>query len=414
MATELKERDGKERERRRERDGREKDNDDSRSHRSHRSHREREDHDDDGPHRSRRNSHRSRDDADRDRRRHHSHSPPRERRHSTASRARDTEHEHESHSRESKRHSSSGDHKDDVKAPAYPPDFLRQYSPAGSIGGNDKFDVITGAEAVRFTKQFIRDQAAEGTTLPPALAAALPSTTPPSAPLPLIAKSPSATSHKSLTAHNALESRGSKRLHPVVFALPRSATNAAGGAGRKVVDFYMSWRGKTKTHPLKGPSRRANFLDTEFRRVRETLDGEWKRAASRYMGRGEMDAVERGRWVLRTGRRSERARAKACAWPRREDAVDTRGGGRWAMSSAGDRAQRRRPAGREVIVDTRGGALSRRPRALEAAVRRPSLALPSFFTLHLYLYLSLLTNRTLGVVYGSSPGEAQHRFFSYS
>ncbi|KAJ7036457.1 hypothetical protein C8F04DRAFT_478802 [Mycena alexandri] len=282
MATELKERerDGKERERRRERD-----NDDSRSHRSHRPHREREDHDhDDGSHRSHRDSHRSRDDAERDRRRHHSHSPPRERRHSTSSRAHEHEPSRRSHSRESKRHSSSGDHKDDVKAPAYPPDFLRQYSPAGSIGGNDKFDVITGAEAVRFTKQFIRDQAAEGTTLPPALAAALPSTTPPSAPLPLIAKSPSATSHKSLTAHNALESRGSKRLHPVVFALPRSATNAAGGAGRKVVDFYMSWRGKTKTHPLKGPSRRANFLDTEFRRVRETLDGEWKRASRAIKG----------------------------------------------------------------------------------------------------------------------------------
>ncbi|KAJ7017210.1 hypothetical protein C8F04DRAFT_1406122 [Mycena alexandri] len=492
MATEFKERerDGKERERRRERD-----NDDSRSHRSHRSHREREDHDD-GPHRSRRDSHRSRDDADKDRRRHHSHSPPRERRHSTSSRAHDTEHEHESHSRESKRHSSSGDHKDDVKAPAYPPDFLRQYSPAGSIGGNDKFDVITGAEAVRFTKQFIRDQAAQGTTLHPALAAALPSTTPPSAPLPLIAKSPSATSHKSLTAHNALESRGSKRLHPVVFALPRSATNAAGGAGRKVVDFYMSWRGKTarahfaacaclasaarifervlgdalfysstrrvlipptrtpvlprslstlpsfhvlylgralaagrapyhlflllflgyrprstsvlttpKTHPLKGPSRRANFLDTEFRRVRETLDGEWKRASAGdgCCGRDAAASARGQRPARGQGARTQSIRGEGGDGQCRAQEIGRRGG---VPSSA--------PAGREVIVDTRGGALSRRPRALEAAVRRPSLALPSFFTLHLYLYLSLLTNRTLGVVYGSSPGEAQHRFFSYS
>ncbi|KAJ7036091.1 hypothetical protein C8F04DRAFT_1233255 [Mycena alexandri] len=683
MATELKERerDGKERERRRERDGRERDNDDSRSHRSHRSHREREDHDDDGPHRSRRDSHRSRDDADRDRRRHHSHSPPRERRHSTSSRRHDTEHEHESHSRESKRHSSSGDHKDDVKAPAYPPDFLRQYSPAGSIGGNDKFDVITGAEAVRFTKQFIRDQAAEGTTLPPALAAALPSTTPPSAPLPLIAKSPSATSHKSLTAHNALESRGSKRLHPVVFALPRSATNAAGGAGRKVVDFYMSWRGKT-TGTLGRDSRvriscvcgvvRGAYLRGRTRDARRMLippthtpvlpvlprspstfsvldlgpalaagrayhlflllflgyrprprstrrvgafslracapaasiqsdpsllrplflflfllggrgvffflsnhememgalgclgarrfppmfaprDGErflrsmrldglprtlfasslrlriripssplavfyrglaagrgryylilflgygasnactaprrqnpppQRPLAARQLSRhgvstGEGDAgwgVEEGegRWgagflgregggrcrAREMGRAQRRRLQQSCAGNGlRADVVDTWGGERWTLSSAGDgccgrdaaasaRGQRpargqgartqsirgeggdgqcraqeigRRggvpssaPAGREVIVDTRGGALSRRPRALEAAVRRPSLALPSFFTLHLYLYLSLLTNRTLGVVYGSSPGEAQHRFFSYS
>ncbi|KAJ7036087.1 hypothetical protein C8F04DRAFT_1233253 [Mycena alexandri] len=519
MATELKERerDGKERERRRERDGRERDNDDSRSHRSHRSHREREDHDD-GPHRSRRDSHRSRDDADRDRRRHHSHSPPRERRHSTSSRR--TEHEHEpsrrSHSRESKRHSHHGhdDHKDDVKAPAYPPDFLRQYSPAGSIGGNDKFDVITGAEAVRFTKQFIRDQAAEGTTLPPALAAALPSTTPPSAPLPLITKSPSATSHKSLTAHNALESRGSKRLHPVVFALPRSATNAAGGAGRKVVDFYMSWRGKTRTsgvwvtarayptpvlppillpflafHVLDlGPALAAGraryplfsflFWDTgpQHERSQHAQNAPAQRPlAARQLSRhgvstGTGDAgwgVEEGEGGSGRFRAREMGRAQSrrrlqqsCAGNGlRADVVDTWGGGRWTLSSAGDgccgrdaaasaRGQRpargqgartqsirgeggdgqcraqeigRRggvpssaPAGREVIVDTRGGALSRRPRALEAAVRRPSLALPSFFTLHLYLYLSLLTNRTLGVVYGSSPGEAQHRFFSYS
>jgi hypothetical protein len=33
-----------------------------------------------------------------------------------------------------------------------------------------------------------------------------------------------------------------------------------------------------KTTPLKGRSRRAGFLDAEFKRVREVLDGEWKRA----------------------------------------------------------------------------------------------------------------------------------------
>ncbi|KAJ7726499.1 hypothetical protein B0H16DRAFT_1592429 [Mycena metata] len=269
MATELKERD-----------------DDGRSHRSHRSHRHQDQDDDSRSHRSRRDSHRSREDADRDRdrRRHHSHSPERRssRHDKDRPHSRSSHHEHREHDHD----------KDNVKAPAYPPDFLRLYSPAGSIGGNDKFDVITGAEAVEFTRQFIRDQAADGTTLPGALADALPasSTTPPSgAPLPLMAmaKSPSATSHKSLTNHshlNALDLHkgggGSKRLHPVVFALPRSATNT----GKKVVDFYMTWRGKTKTHPLKGPSRRANFLDNEFRRVRETLDGEWRRAGRAIKG----------------------------------------------------------------------------------------------------------------------------------
>ncbi|KAJ7025088.1 hypothetical protein C8F04DRAFT_1239354 [Mycena alexandri] len=205
----------KERERRRERDGREKDNDDTVN----------------------------------------PHSPPRERRHSTSSRAHDTEHQR-APSRESAfsfpriqvpllvwRPRPQG-RREGSRVPARLP------APAGSIGGNAKFDVNTGAEADRFTKQFIRDQAAEGTTLPPALAAALSSTTPPSAP---IARSPpSATSHKSLTAHNALESRGSKRLHLFMFALPRSAMSAAGGAGRKVVDFYResrrggSWSSSTR------------------------------------------------------------------------------------------------------------------------------------------------------------------------
>ncbi|KAJ7726620.1 hypothetical protein B0H16DRAFT_1735547 [Mycena metata] len=87
-----------------------------------------------------------------------------------------------SHSRELRR-SSHHDHehdKEDVK----PPDVLRQYSPAGSCCGSNRFDV--GAEV------FIRDPAADGTVLPSAFAtaaAALPSTDPPSAaaPLPLIA-----------------------------------------------------------------------------------------------------------------------------------------------------------------------------------------------------------------------------------
>ncbi|KAJ7165738.1 hypothetical protein C8R46DRAFT_1351288 [Mycena filopes] len=291
----------REKEKERERDSERRhrrDNDDDDDRRSHRSRRDshhgervsRRDKDEDG--RSHR-SHRSRSrDTDR-RRRHHSASPSR--RHSTASR-RPHEERPRSRSRDSKRHHSSSDHhreqdKDTAKShevyqPAYPPTFLHNFvakpnSPTPSIKGSDTFDVITGEEARKFARRFVKQQAAEGAILPRALAAALPPAT-----AAMMAKSPSATSHRSLTVSNRRsdENMDKRKLPPVVFALPRSATNAAGGAGRKVVDFYMSWRGKTKTHPLKGPSRRANFLDTEFRRVRETIDGEWRRASRAIKG----------------------------------------------------------------------------------------------------------------------------------
>ncbi|KAJ6551505.1 hypothetical protein B0H19DRAFT_172130 [Mycena capillaripes] len=87
---------------------------------------------------------------------------------------------------------------------------------------------------------------------------------------------------RTMSDKTAADDRRLRRtLPPVVFALPRSA---AGDAGRRVVDFYMTWRGKTKTTPLKGRSRRAGFLDAEFRRVREALDGEWKRASRALKG----------------------------------------------------------------------------------------------------------------------------------
>ncbi|KAJ7439079.1 hypothetical protein B0H11DRAFT_571641 [Mycena galericulata] len=162
------------------------------------------------------------------------------------------------------------------EAAAYGPDFLRAFAKANSVssGKDSHFDVITGEDAEKFTRRFVREHA-------DADAAILPSGA--------FATAKSADSHASqgkmrslaldtATASDKLKQSNSARriLPPVVFALPRSAV---GDAGRKVVDFYMSWRGKTKTHPLKGGERRTGFLDAEFKRVRETLDGEWKRAS---------------------------------------------------------------------------------------------------------------------------------------
>ncbi|KAF9446272.1 hypothetical protein P691DRAFT_214313 [Macrolepiota fuliginosa MF-IS2] len=48
-------------------------------------------------------------------------------------------------------------------------------------------------------------------------------------------------------------------------------------AGRKVMDYYMTWRGKTRTRDNKGFQRRTDVLDDEFRRVARTIDKEYRR-----------------------------------------------------------------------------------------------------------------------------------------
>ncbi|RDB19311.1 hypothetical protein Hypma_013446 [Hypsizygus marmoreus] len=46
-------------------------------------------------------------------------------------------------------------------------------------------------------------------------------------------------------------------------------------AGRKLVDYYMTWRGKTRVKDVE--ERRTSFLDHEFRRVARSIDKEYKR-----------------------------------------------------------------------------------------------------------------------------------------
>ncbi|KAF9469530.1 hypothetical protein BDZ94DRAFT_1303240 [Collybia nuda] len=50
-------------------------------------------------------------------------------------------------------------------------------------------------------------------------------------------------------------------------------------AGRKLVDYYMSWRGKTRARELRGSERRAEILDKEFRKVARSIDKEFKRTS---------------------------------------------------------------------------------------------------------------------------------------
>ncbi|KAJ7617208.1 hypothetical protein FB45DRAFT_223433 [Roridomyces roridus] len=157
-----------------------------------------------------------------------------------------------------------------VSAP-YGPEFLRAIAQGDSVRNSGTFDVITGADAVDFTRKFVLQDEEEVEAVPrPAKSSAS------------LAHTPGTLSF----AHNP----ASRRLQPVVFALPR---NVAGGAGRKIVDFWLSWRGKTKPHNLTGVARRAGFLDSEFRRVKETIDGEWRRASRALTGRSAWEEGER-------------------------------------------------------------------------------------------------------------------------
>ncbi|KAK0209286.1 hypothetical protein DFS33DRAFT_1272321 [Desarmillaria ectypa] len=63
-------------------------------------------------------------------------------------------------------------------------------------------------------------------------------------------------------------------LNPVVFAF---STYTAGG--RKVVDYYKTWKGIPKAHRKKG-QRKTDFLDDEFKRVVKNLDKEYKRLST--------------------------------------------------------------------------------------------------------------------------------------
>ncbi|KAF8899405.1 hypothetical protein BD779DRAFT_1667079 [Infundibulicybe gibba] len=61
----------------------------------------------------------------------------------------------------------------------------------------------------------------------------------------------------------------------VVFAV------TAIDAGRKVVDYYMTWRGKKDpTNHLRGSDRRQSMLDAEFKDVARSLDKAFKRGSS--------------------------------------------------------------------------------------------------------------------------------------
>ncbi|KAJ7463641.1 hypothetical protein FB451DRAFT_1562098 [Mycena latifolia] len=178
-------------------------------------------------------------------------------------------------------------------AAAYGPEFLRAFAkPASLLSGKGRrtdddeasFDVISGADARRFARRFVREQEAAVAETDKDMGKGKDKA---DADKDTDKQRPDEKTEREHDLYSNPKANA-RTLPPVVFAFPRSA---AGDAGRKVVDFYMSWRGKTKATRLKGLTRRAGFLDAEFRRVRETLDGEWKRASRALKGSASASAL---------------------------------------------------------------------------------------------------------------------------
>ncbi|KIK71501.1 hypothetical protein GYMLUDRAFT_338606 [Collybiopsis luxurians FD-317 M1] len=128
-------------------------------------------------------------------------------------------------------------------------ELLRQIARAGGLPKDveredlPKFKVITGSEATRVYEKTLRED-----------------------------------DRASSLSHDSSKRRVARHFEtrPIVFAYPGIR------AGRKVVDYYMTWKGKTpKAHRLKGAGRRTDILDGEFKNLSKTLDEYGKKVNKR-------------------------------------------------------------------------------------------------------------------------------------
>ncbi|KAJ4467324.1 hypothetical protein C8R41DRAFT_51989 [Lentinula lateritia] len=119
-------------------------------------------------------------------------------------------------------------------------DLLKQIAKQGGLPkdldqeGLPKFKVITGSEATRVYEKTLRED-----------------------------------DRASSLSRDSSKRRGARHFEsrPIVLAYPGIR------AGRKVVDYYMTWKGKTpKAHRLKGTGRRTDILDGEFKSLAKSFD----------------------------------------------------------------------------------------------------------------------------------------------
>jgi hypothetical protein len=121
-----------------------------------------------------------------------------------------------------------------------PPEFLEEVAGAHSKKfTSKKFKIITNSEARSFFKNYIVEHN----------------------------QNASRTDNENLTNNEAIPS-------PIVFAV------TVWEAGSKCVDYYMTWRGKTKPRHSKDFESRIARLDSDFRQIAKTLDKEFNRISS--------------------------------------------------------------------------------------------------------------------------------------
>ncbi|KAJ7804009.1 hypothetical protein B0H14DRAFT_2612827 [Mycena olivaceomarginata] len=254
--------------------------------------------------------------------------------------SRDYNHDHrQGREREEKHHH----HHDKEKTGSYTPEFLQTM--AKSDGPTKaEFDVISGADAVTFARKFVSEQGASEVAVPSTLSYAPPRGT--------------SITDPSRTDPAVDQSRKLKRRQPFkVFGLPCAAGTGL-DAGRRVVDFYMSWSGKQKTHPLKGRARRSTFLDEEFRRAKE----EWTRA--RTCGRRGREGFAPGSTkrmcFARAAQRTGRAASRMCRRLRCDEDAMLTPSSPPPQSRTQRRIWRRRESEGRAIGDDDAGADERR------------------------------------------------------
>ncbi|KAK7464287.1 hypothetical protein VKT23_006454 [Stygiomarasmius scandens] len=137
------------------------------------------------------------------------------------------------------------------------PEFLKNLGKeAAELQGLPKFRVVTGSEAAKLYKEAIGGHGEDHRERDS------------------LRRESHDRDHPHRSGSGSTSRHGISYNHnhnPVVFAFPGRE------AGSKVVDYYMTWKGKTRTHRLKGRRRRGDMLDEEFKKFIEGADKEYLR-----------------------------------------------------------------------------------------------------------------------------------------
>ncbi|KAF7331708.1 hypothetical protein MKEN_00050600 [Mycena kentingensis (nom. inval.)] len=170
--------------------------------------------------------------------------------------AKSSEHHHDDNGPERK----PRPRKDSTSAVEIPSDVLREVASV-TDGDAGRFKVISGAEARKYADKFIREQRSRE----------------------ILASDGDLKGKSEADGNAATNDKVIQRaMQPVVFALCRGRSRME-GTKENIVHWIKAWQGKDegRTHPLRGGQRRANFLESEFKKVTKTLDDFRRRSIMR-------------------------------------------------------------------------------------------------------------------------------------